>query len=454
MSSSSSSSLSPISLGLAFIPVTEKLTRSNYQSWRAQVSSAIQGAQAASFIKPTATPPAEFLVTKGDSDKKDPVPNPDYDVWIAKDQQVLSYLLTSLSKEILGHVNTEVTAAGAWAAIEGLFAAQSRARVIATRMALATASKGSSTIAEYFGKMKGLADEMTSAGKKIEDEELISYILTGLDEAFDPVVSAVAARADPISVGELFTQLVSFEQRMDLRGRGNQSSANMISKGGRGGSSPSRGRGGGGGGRNRGGRGNFGRGNGGRGQGSSFQQGVLCQLCGKEGHTVVRCFKRFDQSYNGPPPKSASSASTASYGVDSNWYMDSGATDHITGDLEKLTVHDKYTGGDQVHAANGTGMEIDSIGHSTLYSPTSSIYLKNILHVPKASKSLISVNKLARDNNAFLEFHPDHFLIKEQKTKRTLHRGRCEGGLYPFTASPNKLGLGVYKPSRSSGIIV
>ena len=270
MSSSSSSSLSPISLGLAFIPVTEKLTRSNYQSWRAQVSSAIKGAQAASFIKPTATPPAEFLVTKGDSDKKDPVPNPDYDVWIAKDQQVLSYLLTSLSKEILGHVNTEVTAAGAWAAIEGLFAAQSRARVIATRMALATASKGSSTIAEYFGKMKGLADEMTSAGKKIEDEELISYILTGLDEAFDPVVSAVAARADPISVGELFTQLISFEQRMDLRGKGNQSSANMISKGGRGGGSPSRGHGGGGGGRNCGGRGNFERGNGGRGQGSSF----------------------------------------------------------------------------------------------------------------------------------------------------------------------------------------
>ena len=269
--SSSSTAQSPISLVLAFIPVTEKLTRSNYQSWLAQVSSAIKGAQAASFIRPSAIPPSKFLVTKGDGDAKDPVPNPDYDVWVAKDQQVLSYLLTSFSKEILGHVNTEVTVAGAWAAIEGLFVAQSRARIIATRMALATASKGSSTITEYFGKMKGLADEMALAGKKIEDEELISYILTGLDEPFDPVVSAVAARTDPISVGELFTQLVSFEQRMDLRGRGNQSSANMISKGGRGGGSPFRGRGGGSGGRNRGGRGHPGRGNGGRGQGSSFQ---------------------------------------------------------------------------------------------------------------------------------------------------------------------------------------
>jgi hypothetical protein len=107
------------------------------------------------------------------------------------------------------------------------------------------------------------------------------------------------------------------------------------------------------------------------------------------------------------------------------------------------------TGVDQVHAANGIGMEIDYVGHSTLHSPTSVIHLNNILYIPKASKSLISMNRLARDNNAFLEFHPNHFSIKEQGTKRTLHRGRCEGGLYPFKSSSNKQVLGVVKPSSS-----
>jgi hypothetical protein len=33
--------------------------------------------------------------------------------------------------------------------------------------------------------------------------------------------------------------------------------------------------------------------------------------------------------------------------------MDSGATDHITSELDKLTVHDKYYDNDYVHAANG-----------------------------------------------------------------------------------------------------
>lgn len=46
---------------------------------------------------------------------------------------------------------------------------------------------------------------------------------------------------------------------------------------------------------------------------------------------------------------------TNSYGVDTNWYVDTRATDHITGELSKLTVHDRYHDNEQVHAANGAG---------------------------------------------------------------------------------------------------
>jgi hypothetical protein len=37
------------------------------------------------------------------------------------------------------------------------------------------------TISEYTAKMKSLVDEMASAGKALEDEELVSYIMVGLD---------------------------------------------------------------------------------------------------------------------------------------------------------------------------------------------------------------------------------------------------------------------------------
>ena len=67
-------------------------------------------------------------------------------------------------------------------------------------MALTTAS----SMNAYFTKMKALANEMASAGK-LEDEELVSHILTGLDLKFNPVVSAIATRVELISVSELYT---------------------------------------------------------------------------------------------------------------------------------------------------------------------------------------------------------------------------------------------------------
>jgi hypothetical protein len=37
-------------------------------------------------------------------------------------------------------------------------------------------------------------------------------------------------------------------------------------------------------------------------------------------------------------------STTTSYAVDTNWYVDSKAMDHVTGELEKLRIHDKYGG--------------------------------------------------------------------------------------------------------------
>lgn len=64
-----------------FIPITKKLSQNNHQMWRAQVLSAIRGAQMAKLIKSTVQPLAPYLPpAKGDKDKKDvaPVSNPEF----------------------------------------------------------------------------------------------------------------------------------------------------------------------------------------------------------------------------------------------------------------------------------------------------------------------------------------------------------------------------------------
>jgi histone deacetylase 1/2 len=82
-------------------------------------------------------------------------------------------------------------------------------------------------------------------------------------------------------------------------------------------------------------------------------------------------------------------------------------------------------------------MYISHIGHSILRTPHSSFDLHNILHVPSASKNLLSIHKFALDNDAFIEFHPFFFLIKYQATRRILFRGPCHGGLYPLVPVSN-----------------
>jgi hypothetical protein len=82
--------------------------------------------------------------------------------------------------------------------------------------------------------------------------------------------------------------------------------------------------------------------------------------------------------------------------------------------------------------ASGVGMDISHIGHAVVNTPHRPIQLNNILYVPRARKNLISVHRLTIDNSIFVELHPFFFLIKDQKTRRNLLKGKCVGGLYPL----------------------
>lgn len=417
---------------------------------------AIRGARLQGYLTGATPIPAAELVQKGADGKEVRVPNPAREDWEATDQQVLSYLLASVTKDVLTQVATSATAADAWKIIEDMFASQTRARSVNMRIALATTKKENSSVAEYFAKMKALGDDMAAAGRPLEDEELVEYIITGLGKDFSPIVSALCARVEPISVGELYSQLLNFETRMDLiyGGSPGSGSANSASRG-RGswrgknqarGRGPSRGgaqsgRGGSSRGPPAGGRGSHNNNNSrsfynnnsrGTSGGAPDSDDNRCQVCFKKNHSAAECWHRFDENF--VPDQRLVAAATNSYGVDTNWYTDTGATDHMTSNLEQLSLKKKYHGGDQIHTASGTGMNISHIGRTTVRTPTRNIQLNDVLYVPQAKKNLVSVHRLTADNSVFIEFHPDFFLIKDQETKNILLRGRCHRGLYPLPA--------------------
>jgi hypothetical protein len=159
---------------------------------------------------------------------------------------------------------------------------------------------------------------------------------------------------------------------------------------------------------------------------------------------VVDCWYRFDENFSDDDKYAGA---TTSYGVGLNWYTSIGATYHVTGELDKLTVHDKYKGNDQVHTANEAGMNISHIGHSIVRTPHQNLMLKNIFYVPKANKNLVFVHKLAYHNSSFLEYQPNYFVIKDHAMRRPLLKGWYHKGLYPLLVESLKLVFGAFKPS-------
>jgi hypothetical protein len=64
---------------------------------------------------------------------------------------------------------------------------------------------------------------------------------------------------------------------------------------------------------------------------------VTCQICKIHGHPASDYWWRF-QKDNIRNEDGEKGANMASYGVDTNWHPDIGATHHLTGELHKLSV--------------------------------------------------------------------------------------------------------------------
>jgi hypothetical protein len=232
------------------IPISEKLTKANYRLWRAQILPPIRVAQMEDLLLGVEKKPAKTLAAQTGVSSTER-PNPDYYAWLARDQALLGYLLLSLSRDVLMGVTIAATSAEAWHTLEGMYASPTCARTVNIRIALATMKKGTATMAEYYSKMKIYAYDMASFGQPLCDEEFVAYVLTAMDEeCYKPLVSSVVARAEPISPPKLYSQMLSYEHRVDLQSSDNSQFSVNAATCGRGtpwaprsASSPGRGRG-------------------------------------------------------------------------------------------------------------------------------------------------------------------------------------------------------------------
>lgn len=144
-----------------------------------------------------------------------------------------------------------------------------------------------------------------------------------------------------------------------------------------------------------------------------------CQLCGIFGHSAKICPQlsasrsatghSHQMHQNHSPWQPRANIALSSQYSGNPWLMTSGATHHMTSDLNTLALHQPYNGGDDVVIADGSSLSITHTGSLSLPSSSRPLNLNHVLCVPSIHRNLISVYHLCNTNKVSVELFYAHF---------------------------------------------
>ena len=103
------------------------------------------------------------------------VPNTDYTKFQKQDSLLYSWLLSSVSSNLLSQIVGCSTSYEIWKTVKQIFSSQSAARIMQYRRELQNSRKKEASMKEYLGKNKNLCDKLNVVGHKISDNEQILF---------------------------------------------------------------------------------------------------------------------------------------------------------------------------------------------------------------------------------------------------------------------------------------
>lgn len=135
--------------------------------------------------------------------------------------------------------------------------------------------------------------------------------------------------------------------------------------------------------------------------------------------------------------------------ADKGWYLDSGATRHITNSMVNMHVREEFKGSDQFTIGNGQDLPITHIGDACFsYKNFHSVHK----HTPIALKDILLVcsitNKMTSDNNLSIEFVGNVCYVKNSLKGQVLLQGLAEKGLYKLLLKSSQLSSLLSKSSH------
>ncbi|XP_010485295.1 PREDICTED: uncharacterized protein LOC104763643 [Camelina sativa] len=322
--------------------VNIKLSDRNYLLWKTQFESLLRCQKLLGFVNGSIPQPAAVTVTNTNNHAIE-APSPAYEEWICTGELIKSWIFGTLTEEVLGLVHTLTTSQDVWLALAGNFNKSSTAREFDLRRRLQLLNIKGKTFTDYCHEFRAVCDNLSSIGKPVDENMKIFTFLNGLDREYDPITTVLQSsmsRTPTPTFDDVVLDVSGYDSKLQAYEAHSDVSPHLAFHTQRGGYSRFRQRGRGSG-RGRGGYSTCGRGFSQQVSSSGWNQSgnssrPVCQICGRTGHVALKCWNRFDNSYQSDDVPQALATLRLADPSSREWVTDSGATAHITSATESL----------------------------------------------------------------------------------------------------------------------
>ena len=252
-------------------------------------------------------------------------------------------------------------------------------------------------------------NELAVIVESVSDEDKVVYLLAGLPESFDVLVTTLESGSDTVPALEMVTErLLREEQKLKDREEADESKKLLVAKG---------------------------------------KKQLMCHYCKKPDHFKKDCrdFAKAQQSSKGngnhknptqKPKKEAMVISDALVArLRNDWIVDSGATSHnnMCNDCSTFTEYEQLRSDDKVILGDGSTLEVAGEGTVNMdmlldNGTRRSCTLKKVLYIPKLAYNLVSVPR-AGDAKKTVHFDNSNCEFRNEEGE-VIALGAREGSLY------------------------
>lgn len=284
-------------------------------------------------------------------------------------------LVLTVDPSLFPHVKDAKTANEVWTKLKNLYDDSGFTRKIGLLRTLISARlENHDSMESYVNQVVETSQKLRRTGFKIDEEWIGSLLLAGLPERFAPMIMAVEHSGISITTDSIKTKL------LDMQADGSSSSASAFAanynqrnkqfkKTWKGGSTSK--------------------------SLNKDKSNIICFKCKQAGHYMSKC-------PNNKLDTGLSAVFTTGKFKNTDWYIDSGASVHLTAKKEWLT-NERKPDLLEIMVANKTKIPVECAGDvqikTVINEETFNVLLNNVQYVPDLTTNLLSVGQLISNGN-------------------------------------------------------